>query len=98
MDVRAALAVHRLDMRPRDPAIVTEAELRRYLRRAIVLLGDAESCDERVQVLRSACHLTSAVLLGIAQLLREELPGGIPEPIEDPLTSALETATMRMER
>lgn len=99
MEVHGPTTVNLITMPLKDPAIVREAELRRYLHRALVLLGDAElHVEERIQSLRRARHLTSAVFLGIEQILREEVRAAIPEPIEDPLTANVETATMRFER
>lgn len=73
-----------------DPSIVSEPELRRFLRHASVVLATAEPPQtHRYQLLRRARHWASAALRGIDQLLREEERRlGIPETVDDPLTGA----------
>lgn len=68
--------------------LVSEAELRRYLRFASVLLGTAElsplDVEQRLLTLRRARHWLRAVLLGVDQLVREA--ECIPDTVDDPLT------------
>lgn len=55
----------------RDPAIVLEDELRRYLRHASTLLAATPRSGERAASLRRARHWIAAALAGVDQLLRE---------------------------
>ena len=73
-----------------DPSIVSEPELRRWLRHASVVLATAEPPQvHRYQLLRRARHWASAALRGIDQLVREEERRlGIPVTVDDPLTDA----------
>ncbi len=80
-----------------DPAVVTEAELRRYLRHASVLLASVEmpsgDLAQRAHVLRRARHWIAAVLLGVDQLL-----DAVPNEIDDRLTARVCPATIEPER
>lgn len=79
-----------------DPSIVSEPELRRWLRHASVVLATAEPPQvHRYQLLRRARHWARAALRGIDQLVREEERLlGIPETLDDPLTDATRPITI----
>ncbi len=82
---------------PRLSHDVTEPELRRYLRHASTLLGsigpETPFVHERILILRRARYWLRAALLGVDQILRdaEGVPG---EEVEDPLTPAVNVATI----
>ncbi len=86
---------------PRMSDIVTEPELRRYLRSASTLLATAAGPSvprhphERIHALRLARHWIRAALLGAEQLLREAeaSPDG---DLEDQLTTAVDAPTIRV--
>ena len=79
-----------------DPSIVSEPELRRWLRHASVVLATAEPPQaHRYQLLRRARHWARAALRGIDQLVREEERRlGIPETVDDPLTDTTKPITI----
>lgn len=88
-------------------ALVTEVELRRYLRHASCLLGSAPDADalpgslaaERILILRRAEVWLSATLLGVQQLRHDaERRVGVADTIDDPLTARVAAATIASQR
>lgn len=80
--------------------VVTEVELRRYLRHASRLLASVEpptlSPDQRVLVLRRARHWLRATLAGVEHLLREA--EAVPDcEVDDPLTVTVVPPTIEVD-
>lgn len=83
--------------------LVTEDELRRYLRHASVLLGSSPGTTatgtvmavERCRLLRRAEQWLRVALLGVEQLAREaESQLACPDTLDEPLTAPSRAARM----
>ena len=86
---------------PSADGVVSEDELRRYIRHASVLIASAPDPEveallpDRIRILRSASNWLESAQLGITQLLHEsEHRLARTETLHEPLTAPLRPATM----